>query len=88
MLGNFHTICNLLPIIGKLFGGNGLRDLAIESGVIAEGSIDKVLEGKHYNRAIRFHKLMYKAYMRVIWFGFQHWISKSDLEFDQRDINQ
>ena len=42
MMGNFHIICNLLSIIGKMFRVAGLRDLAVESGVIAEGSIDKV----------------------------------------------
>ena len=42
MMGNFHTICNFLSTIGKLFGEAGLRDLTIESGVIAQGSIRKV----------------------------------------------
>ena len=40
-----------------MFGSAGLRDLAVESGVIAEGSIDKLLERKQYNRAVRLHKL-------------------------------
>ena len=44
MVGNFHSICSLLSTIGKLFGDAGLRDLAVESGVIAEGSINKVLD--------------------------------------------
>ncbi len=44
MMGNFHIICNFLSIIGKMFGDAGFRDLAVESGVIAEGSINKVLE--------------------------------------------
>jgi len=57
VMGNFHTICNLLLIIGKLFGNSGLRDLAVESGTIAEGSIRKVLEGRQYNRGVRLHKL-------------------------------
>ena len=34
-------------------------DIAIQSGVIAEGTIKSVLDGKAYNRAVRFHKLMY-----------------------------
>ena len=38
-LGVFHTICTLLSTIGKRFQDAGLRDLCIESGVIAEGSI-------------------------------------------------
>ena len=45
MMGNFHTLCNFMSSIGKMFGKAGLRDVAVESGVIAEGSINKVLEG-------------------------------------------
>ena len=52
-LGVFHTICTLLATIGKSFQGAGLRDLCIESGVIAEGSVSGVMEGRKYNRAIR-----------------------------------
>ena len=48
-MGNFHTICNFMSSIGKMFGDAGLRDLAVESGVLAEGSINKVLKGKQYN---------------------------------------
>ena len=57
-LGTFHTICVLLAVIGLRFGPAGLKDVIIESNVIAEGSTEKVLSGKHYNRSIRFHKLM------------------------------
>ena len=39
-MGAFHTICNFLGIIGKRFLDAGLRDLAAESEVIAEGSVD------------------------------------------------
>lgn len=80
MMGNFHTICNLLSIIGILFGNYGLRDLAVESGVIAEGSIDKVLDGKHYNRAVRLHKLVYEAFMRVLYSGFLDWMDPNELD--------
>ena len=80
MMGNFHTLCNLMSSIGKMFGDAGLRDLAVESGVIAEGSINKVLEGKQYNRAVRFHKLMYEALMRLLWKGFQTWLTDEQHE--------
>ena len=36
----FHMSCNFLGIIGKRFLDAGLRDLAVESEVIAEGSVD------------------------------------------------
>ena len=38
-MGMFHTICTLFRIIGKRYADAGLKDLCIESGVIAEGSI-------------------------------------------------
>ena len=58
-MGAFHTICTLLYIIGKRFQDAGLRDICIESRVIAERSVSAVLGGRRYNRAVRFHKLMY-----------------------------
>ena len=57
-MGAFHTICNLLSTIGKRFQDAGLRDLCVEAGVIAEGSITGVMEGCKYNRAVRLHKIV------------------------------
>lgn len=48
-LGTFHTICKFLSILGKRFQDAGLRDLCIEAGIIAEGSVAAVMEGRHYN---------------------------------------
>ncbi len=47
-MGIFHTICNALSILGKQFQGAGLKDICIEAGLVAEGSIRGVLNGKHY----------------------------------------
>ena len=69
-MGVFHTECTLLSIIRKRFQDAGLRDVFIESGVIAEGSVTGVLEGCRYSRAVRFHKLMYEALQKLIWKGF------------------
>ena len=41
-LGVLHTICTLLTVSGKIFGDAGLRDVAIEPGIIAEGSVGSV----------------------------------------------
>ena len=73
-MGAFHTIGTLLGIIGKRFQDAGLRDICIESGIIAEGSVSGVSEGKRYNRAVRFHKLLYESLMRAAWPGFQTWL--------------
>ena len=76
-MGAFHTICIFLGIMGKRFQDAGLKDICIESGVITEGSVGGVFERRRYNRAVRFHKLMYKALMRVAWPGFQHWLEEN-----------
>ena len=59
-LGTFHTICNLLSIIGKRFQDAGLSDVCIESGILAGGPVCGVMEGKVYNRAVRIHKYIYE----------------------------
>ena len=60
-LGKFHTLCTLISIIGKRFQDAGLRDLCIESEVVAEGSVSALMEGRSYNRVVRFHKLSYDS---------------------------
>ena len=58
-MGTFHTVCAFLTAIGKRFSGAGLKDVQrlIESGIVATGSVSDVLQGEHYNRAIRTHKV-------------------------------
>lgn len=56
-MGMFHTICAFMAAIGKRFGDAGLGDILMESGVVGAGSVPGVLEGRHYNRALRTHKV-------------------------------
>ena len=37
----------------------------IESEIVAPGSMKSVLSGKHYNRSIRAHKIIYEAMQRL-----------------------
>ena len=56
MMSGFHLLMTMLAITGSRFADAGLRDVAVQSEIIAEGSVDSVLNGKHYNRAVRLHK--------------------------------
>ena len=56
-----HTICNALAVIGRRFGDAGFRDVAIEFGIIAEGSVGSLVDVKQYNCGVRLHKIIYKA---------------------------
>ena len=81
MMGGFHLLMMLLGIIGHRFGDAGLEELGVESDVVAGGSIEKVLSGKNYNRAIRMHKILYQAFMRLLMNAFE-----SSLSEDQRNL--
>jgi len=70
MMGGFHLLLMLLGVIGSRFGDAGLRELAVRSDVVAESCVDKALEGKQYNRAVRPHKFVYEAFVRFLLKGF------------------
>lgn len=46
--------------------GSGFEEVLIESGICASGSIAKVMSGKHYNRALRVHKIMIEALQKLL----------------------
>lgn len=59
--GEFHTCMTFLAVLGKKYGTAGLKDLLIEARVIAVGSVNNVLSGKAYNRAVFAHKTLAEA---------------------------
>jgi hypothetical protein len=62
-LGPFHTQCVMMSAIYKRYKGSELGDILVAAGVIAEGSVDRALKGKHYKRGLRCLRLMYEALM-------------------------
>ncbi|VDI73250.1 Hypothetical predicted protein, partial [Mytilus galloprovincialis] len=52
-LGGFHTLSCFIAAIGKLWGDGGLKDLLVDSSVYASGTVDQMLNGKEFNRAVR-----------------------------------
>ncbi|CAG9769081.1 unnamed protein product [Ceutorhynchus assimilis] len=55
----------LLPkipkVIGKHMTGNSLIEMRLESGLMAGGSISKVIDGKAYGKGMRAHKITLQA---------------------------
>ena len=66
MMGMFHMLMMYMHILSKRFSDAGLRDILIQSGTIAEGSVDKALCGKMYNRGVRVYKMVYEAIVRKV----------------------
>ena len=58
-----------------LFRDAGLKDICIEAGIVAEGSINGILDGKYYNRAVRVHRCIYEALLRLAWEAVMLWVN-------------
>ena len=75
-LGEFHTCMTFLSVVGKRFGDAGLFDILVESEVVAIGSANAVVEGRHYNRALSAHKIFAEALEHLRFEAFFNSISK------------
>ncbi|MES9882370.1 MAG: hypothetical protein ABW185_15975 [Sedimenticola sp.] len=65
-LGPFHTQCCMIYAIYKRHKGSEIAEVLVAAGVIAEGSVDQALRGKHYRRAMRCLLLLYEALMHLV----------------------
>ena len=65
-LGPFHTQSCMTHAIYKHYKGSGVADVLVAAGVIAEGSVDQALRGKHYRCALHCLSLMYEKLMHLI----------------------
>lgn len=66
-LGGFHTALNFLRCIGQHYADSGLKDIWMDSGLYSDCTAGKILEGKHWKRAVRAHKLTFEALWRCLW---------------------
>ena len=64
LLGNFHTQMSFLNSIGYVMQNSGIKQ--IFSLAYAENSVDKILSGGHYTRAMRAHDLLYTALKSIL----------------------
>ncbi len=48
------------------------QDLLVEADLVAAGSLKGVMTGKHYNRSLRTHKVIYEAMMRLLFNSYLH----------------
>lgn len=56
-LGGFHLLMSFMGSIGIIMAGSGLKELL--TTIFAENSVDKILTGHAYSRAVRVHILIH-----------------------------
>ena len=64
-MGGFHIALNFSHVVGQRYEQNGFEDLLIEAGLYGASTVNKIMQGKIYNRAIRAHKISFEALMRL-----------------------
>lgn len=74
-LGGFHLLMSYMGAIGQIMAGSGIKD--IFSIIYAEGSVDKILSGHSYARAVRAHIILQQALSLLIFDE----LKKDNLEF-------
>lgn len=57
-LGPFHIMLSYFKTIGKFITDCGLMDVEVESELIASGSVNGFLTGKHFNICMRLHPMI------------------------------
>ena len=61
LMGGFHQLRVMQRLLYKRYACRGLKDWFTDAGVIASGSVDQALEGRHYFRSMRLHKECFDA---------------------------
>ena len=69
-LGGFHTVCTFIACICKLWG---LKDLLIDSNVNAESTVNLMLAGKQFHRAVRVITIVYECLTQLWLAAFFDW---------------
>ena len=75
-LGGFHLLMNYLGAVGKFMSGSGLSDILVQSKVMLEGTVNKVLSGKGYYQAINADMRMHEAMITMWWYAFEDFCIK------------
>jgi len=65
LFGAFHISLSYFGCIGYFLDGSGGANILTETGVLAPGSLNGFLLGKHYNRCKRLHPLLATAFQSL-----------------------
>ena len=83
-LGGFHRAKNFIGIIGKRMSGSGFETILEDSRIFGETQVKGIVDGRHYNRAMKAHKVLLEALLRLYWESFKEWITFQELQYPDR----
>lgn len=57
-LGQFHVMLAFFKALGKFIDGSGITNVMVDTELLANGSVNGFITGKHFNRCKRLHPLI------------------------------
>ena len=79
-LGGLHISMNFLKAIGDHMDGSGLAEVWVESGLLGQGTVERILARKAYNKGMRAHKLTLQALWHTVAPTFLLFVAEVDRE--------
>ena len=62
---------NYLGLVGKFMTGSGLKNILVQSKVMLEGTVNKILSGKAYYQATNAHMRIHEGMISIRWYDFE-----------------
>jgi hypothetical protein len=82
--GSFHIIMAYFKAIGKLIDSCGITNIMVNADILASGSINSFITGKHFNRCKRIHPLLYLGLEML---HFETFLEENDIQVSNDIIN-
>lgn len=57
-VGSFHIMMSFIKAVGKFINNCGLTNIMVKSQMLANGSVNSFIAGKHFNRCKRLHPII------------------------------
>jgi len=77
-MGGFHILMEYVAALGEVVQASGLAQVLVRSDIYSEVTVKQVLCGKHYNRGVRAHKIVYEAISRQKLKFLSEWLQEND----------
>ena len=76
--GGLHFLMSVFSGIGSLYGDAGLQNLLCDSDVYATGSVQQIISGKDFHRAVMAYKLVEETLYRRFFLQFKKWLEMKE----------
>ncbi len=82
--GGMHLLMSVMAGIGNLYAESGLRNLMVESGVFAAGTVQQMLSDKDFSRGIHGLKIVGETLNGRFLRNFKAWCDQQDQSLPER----